>query len=66
MVRDIGPGGGWPTLTKTNYIEWAIAMRVRVQVQHMWEVVRYSDFGYDENRRVLVPSSLQSRPRCSF
>ena len=21
VVRDVGPGGGWPTLTKTNYVE---------------------------------------------
>jgi hypothetical protein len=21
IVRDVGPGGGWPTLTKTNYVE---------------------------------------------
>jgi hypothetical protein len=32
VVRDFGPGGGWPTLTKTNYIEWAAVMRVRLQV----------------------------------
>jgi hypothetical protein len=30
IVRDVGPGGGWPTLTKTNYIEWAAVMRVRL------------------------------------
>jgi hypothetical protein len=29
-VRDIGLGGGWPTLTKTNYVEWAEVMRVRL------------------------------------
>jgi hypothetical protein len=29
IVRDVGPGGGWPTLTKTNYVEWATVMRVR-------------------------------------
>jgi hypothetical protein len=23
VVRDIGPGGGWPTLSKTNYVERA-------------------------------------------
>ena len=23
VVRDVGLGGGWPTLTKTNYVEWA-------------------------------------------
>jgi hypothetical protein len=30
IVRDIGPGGGWSTLTKTNYVEWATVMRVRL------------------------------------
>jgi hypothetical protein len=30
IVRDAGPGGGWPTLTKTNYVEWAAVMRVRL------------------------------------
>jgi hypothetical protein len=32
IVRDVGPGGGWPTLTKTNYVECAMVMRVRLQV----------------------------------
>jgi hypothetical protein len=39
IVRDVGLGGGWPTLTKTNYVEWAAVMRVRLQVRHMWEAV---------------------------
>ena len=43
VVRDIGPGGGWPTLTKTNYVEWAAVMRVKLLVRHMWEAVRYGD-----------------------
>jgi hypothetical protein len=30
IVRDVGPGGGWPTFTKTNYVEWAAVMRVRL------------------------------------
>jgi hypothetical protein len=30
IVRDVRPGGGWPTLTMTNYIEWAAVMRVRL------------------------------------
>jgi hypothetical protein len=53
IVRDIGPGGGWPTLTKTNYVEWAAVMRVRLQVRHMWEAVRYCDVDYHEDRRAL-------------
>jgi hypothetical protein len=65
IVRDIGPGGGWPTLTKTNYVEWATVMRVRLQVRHMWEAVRYGDVDYYEDRWALdalitaVPSEMQ-------
>jgi hypothetical protein len=50
VARDIGLGGGWPTLTKTNYVEWAAMMRVRLQVPHMWEAVRYGDVDYDKDR----------------
>jgi hypothetical protein len=39
IVRDVGLGGGWPTVTKTNYVEWATVMRVWLQVRHMWEAV---------------------------
>jgi hypothetical protein len=30
VVRDVGPDVGWPTLTKTNYVEWATVMRIRL------------------------------------
>jgi hypothetical protein len=65
IVRDVGPGGGWPTLTKTNYVEWVAVMRVRLQVRHMWEAVQYGDVDYYEDRRMLdaliaaVPSEMQ-------
>jgi hypothetical protein len=53
IVRDVGPDGGWLTLTKTNYVEWAAMIRVRLQVRHMWEAVRYSDVDYYEDQWVL-------------
>jgi hypothetical protein len=65
IVRDVSPGGGWSTLTKTNYVEWAAVMRVRLQVRHMWEAVRYGDVDYYEDRRALdaliaaVPPEMQ-------
>jgi hypothetical protein len=61
IVRDVGPGGGWPSLTKINYVEWAEVMRIRLQVQHMW----YGDVDYYEDRRTLdaliaaVPPEMQ-------
>jgi hypothetical protein len=65
IVRDVSPSGGWPTLTNTNYVEWAAVMRVRLQVWHKWEAVRYGDVDYYEDRWALdallaaVPSEMQ-------
>jgi hypothetical protein len=65
VVRDVGLGVGWPTLTKTIYVEWVAVMRIRLQVQHMWEAVRYGDIDYYEDRRALdgliaaVPPEMQ-------
>ena len=65
VVRDVGPGGGWPTLTKSNYVEWAAVMKVRLQVRHMWDVIQYDDIDYDEDHRALdeliaaVPPEMQ-------
>jgi hypothetical protein len=65
IVRDVGPDGGWPTLTKTNYVELAVVMRVWLQVRHMLEAVRYDDVDYYEDRRALdaliaaVPPEMQ-------
>ena len=64
------PVAGWPTLTKSNYVEWAAVMRVRLQVRHMWDAdqyddVDYDDVDYDEDRRALdaliaaVPPEMQ-------
>jgi hypothetical protein len=42
-----------------------VVMRVRLQVRHMWEVVRYGDVDYHEDRRALdaliaaVPPEIQ-------
>jgi hypothetical protein len=64
-VKDVNPDGGWPTLTKTNYVKWAMVMRIRLQMRHMWEAVRYGDVDYYEYRWALdaliavIPPEIQ-------
>ncbi len=64
VVKDVG--GAWPMLTKTNYAEWAIVMKMKLQARHMWGAVRYGDVDYGEDRRALevllaaVPTEIQS------
>mgnify|MGYP002413840545 FL=1 len=65
VVRDVGSSVGWPTLTKTNYVEWAGIMKVRLQVRRMWEAVQDSNVDHLEDRRALdaliaaVPPEMQ-------
>jgi hypothetical protein len=64
-VQAVVSDGGWPTLTKTNYVKWAAIMRIRLQVRHLWEAVYYGDVDFDEDRRAMdtliaaVPPEMQ-------
>jgi hypothetical protein len=30
VVKNVGPDVGWSTLTKTNYVEWGVVMRIQL------------------------------------
>jgi hypothetical protein len=53
IVWDVGPGSGCSILTKTNYVEQAAVIRIRLQVRHMWEAVRYGDVDYYKDQQAL-------------
>lgn len=40
-------------LTKTNYAEWSMVMKVKMQARYMWDAVRYGDAVYADDRRAL-------------
>jgi hypothetical protein len=64
VVKDAG--GGWTTLTKTNYAEWSMVMKVKMQARRTWDAVQYGDADFDEDRRALeallaaVPTEMHS------
>ena len=37
-------GTSWPTLTRTNYGEWSVTMKVKLRARRLWNVV---DMGTD-------------------
>jgi hypothetical protein len=53
-------------LTKTNHAKWSMVMKVKMQAQRMWDVVRYGDADFNEDRRALeallaaVPTEMHS------
>jgi hypothetical protein len=66
VFKDAGVGGGWPMLTKTNYAKWSMVMKVKMQAQRIWDVVRYGDADFDKDQQALeallaaVPMEMHS------
>jgi hypothetical protein len=64
VYRDSGAGTSWPMLTKSNYHEWSLLMKVKLQARRLWEAVHVSGVDYDDDRRALealcavVPTEL--------
>jgi hypothetical protein len=64
VYHDAGAGTPWPMLTKSNYHEWSLLMKVKLQARRLWEAVHVSGVDYDDDRRALetlcaaVPTKL--------
>jgi hypothetical protein len=54
VVREISVGpANWPLLTKTNYTEWALIMKIKLQARNLWEAIEPGDVTLQEDRMAL-------------
>jgi len=53
VYKDSGTGMPWPMLTKTNYHEWSLLMKVKMQARQLWDAIEYGDLPYHDDRRAL-------------
>jgi hypothetical protein len=44
----------YPVLTRTNYTDWALVMRVNLQVAGLWDVIDRGAGDYREDRNALA------------
>ena len=51
VYRDID--GAWPQLTRSNYHEWSLLMKVKLQAQGLQEAVCYGNVQYEDDQCVL-------------
>jgi hypothetical protein len=64
VVRDSGSTGTWPQLTKTNYVEWSLRMKPKLQARDLWDVIELGDGDFRDDRTALdaiysaVPSEM--------
>jgi hypothetical protein len=62
VIRGTAGGGGnvgYPTLWSTNYIEWALVMKINLRAQGLWEAM--SDDGEPSEREDMAALSALLR-----
>ena len=65
VVKEVG-SGKYPTLTRTNYAEWSLLMKVMLQARGLWDAIEYGAANFQEDRMALeailhaVPPEMMS------
>jgi hypothetical protein len=53
VIREVGGGSSYPALTKTNYSDWALLMKVKLKVRTLWSVIENSSTDQQEEMMAL-------------
>jgi hypothetical protein len=53
VIRDSGSSGTWPLLTKVNYTEWSLRMKLKLQARDLWDVIECGDGDYRDDQNTL-------------
>ena len=60
VVKEVG-GGNYLKLTRTNYTEWSLLMKVKLQARGIWDAIELGASDYQEDRMALE-AILQAVP----
>lgn len=53
VVREISGIANWPLLTKTNYTEWSLLMKIKMQARNLWDAIESGNVSFQEDRMAL-------------
>ena len=51
-VREVS-GASWPMLTRTNYGEWAVTMKVKLRARRLWNAIDKGTDNEEDDMSVL-------------
>jgi hypothetical protein len=56
VIHEVGSGSSYPTLTKTNYSDWALLMKVKLKAWALWSIIE--DGGTDQQEDMMALAAL--------
>jgi hypothetical protein len=55
-IREVGDRSSYPALTKTNYSDWVLLMKVKLKARALWSVIENG--GADQQEEMMVLDAL--------
>jgi hypothetical protein len=53
VIREVGDGSSYAALTKTNYSDWALLMKVKLKARALWSVIENDNVDQHEEMMAL-------------
>jgi hypothetical protein len=53
VICEVGGGSSYPTLTKTNYSDWVLLMKVKLKGRGLWSAVESGGGDHQEDMMAL-------------
>jgi hypothetical protein len=53
VICEVDDGSSYPALTKTNYSDWALLMKVKLKARALWSVIEDGDADQQEEMMTL-------------
>jgi hypothetical protein len=53
VIREVGGGSSYPDLTKTNYSDWALLMKVKLKARALWSIIEKDGANQQEEMMAL-------------
>jgi hypothetical protein len=53
VIREFGGPASWPMLTKTNYTQWSLVMKLKMQARSLWSAIEPGGVSMQEDRMAL-------------
>ncbi len=62
VIHEVGGGSSYPTLTKTNYSDWTLLMKVKLKARGLWSAVESGGGDHQEDMMALDVLSSAAPP----
>ena len=56
VIREVSGGSSYPVLTKTNYSDWALLMKVKLKARALWNIIEKG--GADQQEEMMALDAL--------